>query len=261
MKTSSCVKHLRIHFLGGLALVGALATATPVWAAATTSTSTTPYASVPQYSPGVGDVVRMINAKVDLEVVKAFIRSSPIPYNPSATEIIALEQSGVTDDIIKAMLERGGELRARAMAAAQQNLGATPAMPSYNPNATPPTYPSYPGYDYGTTAGSYPDYSYDNPSYVYDAGYPYYGYYGYPWVGVGWGGYWGWPWYGGYYGRYYHGYGFNHGFNHFGAHGFVSTGRGGVVGHASIGGSRAGFGGGVRAGGGFGGGHGGGGHR
>src|SRR5271157_5610370 len=41
-------------------------------------------------SPGVPEVLRMVDAKVEPEVVKAYIRSSPVPYHLSADEIIAL---------------------------------------------------------------------------------------------------------------------------------------------------------------------------
>ena len=48
-------------------------------------------ASSPRYSPGVADIVKLADAKVDAEVIKTYIRNSPTAYNPSATEIIALK--------------------------------------------------------------------------------------------------------------------------------------------------------------------------
>src|ERR1700747_3209088 len=69
-------------------------------------------AAPPALSPGVADVLKMADAKVDPDTIKAFIRSSPVPYNPSASEIIALKERGLSSDILTAMLERGGELRA-----------------------------------------------------------------------------------------------------------------------------------------------------
>ncbi len=130
------------------------------------------------FSPGVADVVKMLDAKVDPEVVKAYINSSPIAYSPGAEEIIALKQRGVPDDLITAMLERGAEVRGPP-------AGYAPA-PSSQPQVTAPLNPPY-----ASTASVIPDYAYDY-------GYPGYpsatywdGYYGYPWYAG-----WGYPWYG-----------------------------------------------------------------
>src|SRR5437667_385631 len=48
-----------------------------------------------QYSAGIGDILKMVAAKVDAEVVKAYIKNSPIPYTLNASEIIALKEHGV----------------------------------------------------------------------------------------------------------------------------------------------------------------------
>lgn len=130
----------------------------------------------PVFSPGVAEIVRMLDAKVDPEVVKAYINASSLAYHPGAEEIIALKQRGVPDDVITTMLERGAELRGQPAVAAPP---ATPAMTTTAP-LTPP---------YASTV--VPDYAYD---YGY-AGYPsasyWDGYYAYPWYAG-----WGYPWYG-----------------------------------------------------------------
>jgi hypothetical protein len=124
-----------------------------------------PSAPVVNYSPGVAEILKLANAKVDPNIIKAYVKNSPIPYNLSAGEIIGLEQQGVPEEIITAMMQRGGELRAQMSGA-----GAYAGVPQ--PYAPQQPYPDY-GYDSG-----YPDYSaYNYPAYE---TYPYYSW-GYPW--------------------------------------------------------------------------------
>jgi hypothetical protein len=129
------------------------------------------------FSPGVRDVLKMLDAKVDPGVIRAYINNSPIPFNPSAAEIIALKQRGVPDDIITALMQRGAEVRAQMAQAATQSAVQTP-------NAPPAGYP----YDY-SAASSY--------AYPYDyAGYPYaYPNYGYPYNYWGYNSYYPWSYY------------------------------------------------------------------
>ena len=135
-----------------------------------------PTAAPARYSAGVADIVKLADAKVDAEVIKTFIRNSPIAYNPSATEIIALKDRGVGPEILTAMLQRGAEVRAQSMRAAQGAQRPSPgAVNPYAPaqgydSSTQPVYPNY--------AYSYPAYAYDYPLYV--GAYPAYGY-GYSW--------------------------------------------------------------------------------
>src|SRR5690349_8417938 len=75
-------------------------------------------------SAGVSDVLKMVDAKVDPVVIKAYIQNSSTAYNPSANEIVALKQHGVSDDVLTAMLVRGGEMRAQS---AQGAPSASPA--------------------------------------------------------------------------------------------------------------------------------------
>ena len=66
------------------------------------------------YSQGIGEILKMVDAKVDVTVIKAYIKNSPTAYNPNANEIIAMKQRGVGDDIITTLIQRGGEVRAQA---------------------------------------------------------------------------------------------------------------------------------------------------
>lgn len=90
-----------------------------------------------------------------------------------------LKDRGVPSEVLAAMLKHGGEMRARAMAAAP----APPSSPDQQyPNAAAP-YPENPDYGYSSPT-SYPDYGYASSPYYYNySSYPYYPYYGYsyPW--------------------------------------------------------------------------------
>ena len=91
------------------------------------------------FSPGVRDVLKMMDAKVDPEVVRAYIKNSPIPFNPTASEIIALKRRDVPDEVITSLMQRGAEVRAQMAQAASQ---AGPAV------AAPYAPPQGPQYDY-----------------------------------------------------------------------------------------------------------------
>lgn len=119
----------------------------------------------------ITDVVKMVDGGVGNDVIKTYIGNSQSAYRPTASEIIALKDRGVSQDIIVAMLKRDGELRTQAAQTAQAyqtsvNAAAPPvaaspsvAVPAYDYGAQPvvyPVYSSYPVYVYN----SYPDYSY-----------------------------------------------------------------------------------------------------
>jgi hypothetical protein len=120
-----------------------------------------------QYSPAIADILRLADAKVDAEVIKAYIKNSPIHYAPSATEIIALKDHGVSGEVLIALLQHGGELRAQAGTAGQAR-GGSAAYPAPTAYAAPPVYGDY-GYSYPAYSYGYPYYS---SSYCYDYGWP-----------------------------------------------------------------------------------------
>jgi hypothetical protein len=215
----------------------AINTVGPTILAGSQDASAAPGAPAPRFSAGVADILKMVNAKVDAEVIKTYINNSSTAYNPSATEIIALKDRGVAPEIITAMLQHGAEARTQLMRAAQ----AAPSAPQPSPGAVAP-YAPVPGYDYGAQSVypnytyTYPTYSYVYPSYVYDypvysygcswpwcwpyfsfgyGCYPYGWYCGYPHGGCGyrypcyWGGH-------GYYGGGYYGHGYYGGNDHYG---------------------------------------------
>jgi len=142
-----------------------------------------------RFSPGVADIVKLADAKVDAEVIRTYVKNSSTAYNPTATEIIALKDRGVAPEILTAMLQRGAEIRGQSMRAAQAAQSAAAAPPNLGAAA-----PYAPVYDYGSQP-VYPSYNYSYPvsSYVYPSGYSAYGY-GYSDYSYG-GPYYGWPYY------------------------------------------------------------------
>ncbi len=76
-------------------------------------------APIPRYSPGIREILKMLDAKVDPQVVRAYIQNSTTAYSLSAQDIIDLKQRGVPDDVLTSMMQHGAEVRARSMPAAQ----------------------------------------------------------------------------------------------------------------------------------------------
>jgi hypothetical protein len=97
------------------------------------------------FSAGVPEIVKMLDAKVETEVLLAYIQTSPVPYNPDATDLVALKSHGASTEILTAMLHHGDELRLR-LAQSITPANPAPAGPAYDypPEATPPAYSSAP---------------------------------------------------------------------------------------------------------------------
>jgi len=139
----------------------------------------------PYLSAGIPEIMKMHKAGVDASVLLAFIQSSPVAYNPSAREIIYLRDSGISNDLISAMLRRGGELRDRAAEAHREERARSPAPPASQPAAPAPANPAPPQSSVPPPAVAYanPPYSaYTWPVYYSYASYPAYryGYYNSP---------------------------------------------------------------------------------
>src|SRR5262245_38810617 len=128
----------RQHFVGRFSvslfiLLGMCSAALP-GVAAYSSAAPAPMTTV--HSAGVDDILKMVDAKVDSSVVKEFIHNSPVAYNPTAQEIISLKQKGVSDEVVAAMLARGGELR-NQMRAAVRAVPEPSAAPGAGAYGTP----------------------------------------------------------------------------------------------------------------------------
>jgi uncharacterized membrane protein YgcG len=187
------------------------------------------------YSTGIVDVVRLVDAGVSPDIVKAYIQNSPVAYHPTADEVIALKDHGVPAGIITALLLHGADLQSQKAG----QIASTPVplpvpsasnMVPYAPSAGYGSYPIAP--EYATEAPvQYPDYlTYNNPSYYYSSYYYPYSYnpwwyypsysFFWPYYGYGYGYY---P-----YGRYHYGYGhygyghYGYGYGHYGGYGHGS---------------------------------------
>jgi hypothetical protein len=126
--------------------------------------------SATTYSAGIGELIQLLDAKMDEQVVVNYIQNSPLPYNPSARDLVALKEHGASSEVLIAVLQRGNEVRlqlAQAQRAANSQRATTGA--AYSQEGAYAAYPTYP---------------YDNSDYSY-SGYPstYYSYnYGLPLV-------------------------------------------------------------------------------
>jgi len=90
-------------------------------------------------SPALAELLRMVRARVDLDVVKVYIKNANVPYNPTAGEIVTLKRLGMPEDLITAVLERDSELRIRRNAQARSIPGAPADMTTRQPYNNPPS--------------------------------------------------------------------------------------------------------------------------
>jgi len=156
--------------IGGAIIMGALMTRGVAQESQGGTTVTA--IAVNKNNESVAEVLKMLDAKVSKEVIKAYIDGSTAPCNPTAADIIALKEHGATDDITTALLKRGTEVRAQAAQAAVANAGAVAAAPvRLDPES----------YDYFTQYYLYPRTlaSVNQRLGIYPAPYPYGGYGGY----------------------------------------------------------------------------------
>ncbi|MFT5030692.1 MAG: hypothetical protein ACI9VS_003149 [Candidatus Binatia bacterium] len=63
--------------------------------------------ATPTLSPGVEDIIKLVAAGVDAEIVRNYVAHSKTPYTLTANDIIALKEKKVPDDVTAAMLLRG----------------------------------------------------------------------------------------------------------------------------------------------------------
>jgi len=132
-----------------------------------------------QFSAGLLDIVRMVKANVDPEVVKTFINHSGISYNPSAQEVIALKRLGVSNDIIVTMLGHRSRAPESPRPSTRQML-RVPELDDLPTLTRPPNGGGYPFQPYPAHAfpgfGSVSSFNNSFPTFV--NGYPVYsGYY------------------------------------------------------------------------------------
>jgi hypothetical protein len=97
----------------------------------------------PPLSKGVQDVLKMVDAGVSKEVIKAYVENARITGNPTSADMIALKQHGVPDDITIALLKRRSQGRSQNAAS-----DSAPGVAPYPANLPNRAYPDPESYDY-----------------------------------------------------------------------------------------------------------------
>lgn len=96
-----------------------------------------------KFSTGVQEIVRLAQAGVGENVIKAFIEKSNLPYNPSADEIIFLSDIGIPSSVLTAMLQEGNKVieqnarNPQPARVAEPQPAPAPAPPPAAPAAAP----------------------------------------------------------------------------------------------------------------------------
>jgi hypothetical protein len=151
-----------------------------------------------EYSSGLSEIAKLVDAKIDPKIVITFVKASPIAYQPSADDIVKLKEHGASNEVIEAILNHGSNLRSQPPSQVAVATAPAPAAPTiiYRTQSAPTYVASY-------------DYSYYYPSYSY-------GWYNYGWAWPYSYVYWGYP-YRHYYAPYRYGY-YGHAYAHAGGY-------------------------------------------
>jgi hypothetical protein len=97
----------------------------------------------PPLSPATVEILKMMEAGVSMDVIRAYIENAQMPAQLSAEDVITLKRRGVPDDITTALLKHGAEVRRRN---AQAGASAVPT-PNSSPVRVAPASPAYGGLD------------------------------------------------------------------------------------------------------------------
>jgi len=102
----------------------------------------------PSTSAAIQEILRMLEAGVSKEVVKAYVESATIASKPTAADMIALKQRGVPDEITVALLKRSAQLSPPVRPENSQPMPNFAALPRYATNAANPAYLDPESYEY-----------------------------------------------------------------------------------------------------------------
>ena len=110
-----------------------------------------PQTAFVRVTPRVAEIVRMVKARLDPGVIKAYISSSISPFSPTAADIVVLKRIGIPEELITLMLQHDAELlRVRQNSATPASVRAAPVSPhppAFSPDYAP-MYPPAPNYAY-----------------------------------------------------------------------------------------------------------------
>ena len=107
------------------------------------------------FSPGIADVIAMLDAKVAASVILTFIQNSPVAYSPEATELIALREHGASTEVLAGLLHHGDELRLR-LAQSQNTITSQPVSPPDEVTSPEQAIPPYAEASPGPIEATYP---------------------------------------------------------------------------------------------------------
>jgi hypothetical protein len=131
------------------------------------SSSTNNSSQVTAYDPASAqvamDVLKLVRAKVEPNVIVAYVQNNRTPLNFTSGQIIALKKAGVPDDVLKALLERVAQpatKRPVQQTPARHQTQAAPYAPAAQGNAPYGSgWLGYPGYSSGYQPGWFSPYS------------------------------------------------------------------------------------------------------
>jgi hypothetical protein len=81
-----------------------------------------------QQPTGVDEILKLLQAGVSKEVMKAYIETTPVAFPLSAIDLVTLKEHGLPDELTVALIKRGAELTAQVNQASASN--AAPAKVS-----------------------------------------------------------------------------------------------------------------------------------
>jgi hypothetical protein len=106
-----------------------IASMNPATATAVQNEPSAPGAKGPTHPrAGIDEVLKMLQAGVSKEVIKAYIETAQVASPLSAADIVTLKEHSLPDDLTVALIKRGAELTAQASQAGASN--AAPPMVS-----------------------------------------------------------------------------------------------------------------------------------
>ena len=93
---------------------------------------------------GVNDVLKLSRAQIGEQIILNYIQNSGTIYNLGATELVYLKAQGVSDNVLRAMLDQRSRVELAARSAQAQAAATAPnGLPSTADSAAP-VAPSYP---------------------------------------------------------------------------------------------------------------------
>jgi hypothetical protein len=138
---------MNIQFLNKLVLGGvltglmALGVAAQEASSSTSAGTTAAAAAKPATASGpISDILKLLDAGVSKDIIKAYVEKTLSNYQPSAADIITLKQHGVTDDVTAMLLARTPEPAAAVNPAVNMQAQSSAAAENAQAGAAAPTY-------------------------------------------------------------------------------------------------------------------------